>query len=275
MFGSSVPRRSLLIASLISSFACGCASEPGAAKNADTFDETSCDTSFEARASRAGSQRQARLSYGCAADVCQANEAFAAGTMQLVTIDVPSTLADTVEIASSDSSVIRTMSVQAALDPCLGLTRALVSLEARVAGEASLLVTAKGVTDELLIQVRKPAKVILRASPLRQFDLSALGQVSVAAGEPLLVVPSLQTASGAPLRGMPALSWSVADESLASVRLDAQSDDESFIREWAAPNAVFLDAKQLGTTQLNVRTAEGTEGSMTVNIISPQKNRSR
>lgn len=257
------------------SLACGCAPEDQAAKSADTFDEASCDTSFEARASRTGSQRQARLSYGCAADVCGANEAFATGTMQVVTIDVPSTLASSLEISSSDPSVIRTMNVQAALDPCLGLTRALVSLEARVAGEASLRVTAEGVTDELLIQVIKPATVSLRASPLRQFDLSALGEVSVAAGEPLLVVPSLRAASGAPLRGMPALTWSVADESLASVRLDAQSDDESFIREWAAPSAVFLDAKQTGTTQIFVRTADGTEGSMTVNIIPPQKTLSR
>ncbi len=264
---SLLRHRSLVIASLAWTLAYGCATEQKSSKSADAFDEGSCDTSFEARASRVGSQRQARLSYGCAADVCAADEAFAAGTMQLVTIDVPSTLASSLEISSSNPSVIRTMNVQAALDPCLGLTRASVSLEAGVAGEASLRVTAEGVTDELIVQVLDPASISLRASPLGAFDLSLEGEVTVAAGEPVLIVPSLRTADGARLRGLPALSWAVADETLASVRVEAQSEDETFVRDWAAPNAVFLDTKQVGITQIYARTADGTEGAMIVNII--------
>lgn len=209
------------------------------------------------------------MSYGCAADVCSANDAFAAGTVQLVTIDVPTLLASSLEITSSDASVVRTMNVQAALDPCLGLTRAYVQLEAAEAGEANLRVTAEGVDDELLVRVLEPASISLRASPLHQFDLSLQGEITVEAGERLLVVPSLLSESGDALRGLPALTWGVEDERFAAVRPDAKTEDERFLRDWAAPSAVFLDALRSGKTQVFVTTASGTEGTLVVNIVEP------
>ncbi len=267
MFRLASPRPRYLAACLALSLSFGCAAEESKATSANEFDEASCDTSFEARASRAGNKRQARLSYGCTAEVCGADEALASGTIQLVTIDVPTTQARSLQISSSDAAIIQTISVQAALDPCLGLTRAYVSLAARGEGEASLSVTADGVTDELPVQVRAPSSVSLRASSLKQFDLTVQDVITIEAGEPWLIVPALRAVDGAQLRGLPALTWSVVDETLAEVRMEANTDDESFVRDWAAPSAVFLDAKSPGTTQVYVRTEDGTEGLLTVNIV--------
>ncbi len=272
------PRRSLVTASLVASLAFACAPQDEVAKNTDPSDEASCDTSFEARASRPGTKRQARLSYGCAADACGGNEAFAAGTMQLVTVDVPSTVASSLEITSSDPSVIRAMRVEVSLDLCLGLTRAYVSLQAASAGEASLRVTAEGVTDDLPVRVVKADAVSLRASTLGAFELSKPGEITAVVGESLLIVPALVSADGEALRGVPALSWSAANgpevtvpDPIASIRLDATSEDERFLRDWAAPSAVFLDTKQIGRSVISVQTNDGAQGVLTVHVVAPKQ----
>ncbi len=257
-------------ACLAASLLGGCESEGHDERPLPAFDLSSCDTSFEARASRMGNREQARLSYACAAELCGATAPFAAGTTELVTIEVPYDLSGSLEIDSSDPAVIRATTTRAVIDPCLGQTRALVSLDALTPGRASLRIRADGIDDDLSVEVLAPASVSLRASPIRQFDFSArtAPEAQALAGEPLLVLPALLSATGEPLLGLPALTWSVSDESLATVRTKPNSEDESFVRDWADASAVFLDAKKAGMTRVSVRTESGVEGMLTVRIVN-------
>jgi len=260
----------LIAACFLGGALAGCDSQGNSSRTAAAFDLSSCDTSFEARASRLGSQGRARLSYACAADVCDATTPFAAGTSASVTIEIPSDMAHALEIESSDPAVLRVTNVRAVVDPCLEQTRAYLSLEARSAGQARLLVFADGVEDELSVEVLAPASVSLRASPIRQFDFGdrSAKEAQALTGEPLLVLPALLSAAGKPLIGLPALTWSVSDESLASVRTEPNDEDESFVRDWADASAVFFDAKKPGLTRIDVRTEGGTQGSLTVRIVA-------
>ena len=268
MLPHALTRSALFALCLTASVTDGCSNRRGGDQAEIAFDEASCDTSFEARASRIGSQGQARLSYTCAADLCSAQAPFAAGTTQVVTIDVPSDLANDLQITSSDDAVIRSTNMRAVLDPCLGRTRAYLTLDARASGVAKLHVQADGIDDELSVQVLAAASISLRASPIRQFDFSAQSLAEALTGEPLLVLPGLVSAEGEPLLGLSTLTWSVTDEDLAAVRTKPNSEDESFVRDWADASAVFLDAKKPGVTNVRARTAEGAEGSLQVRITS-------
>jgi len=263
-------QRSVPSACLVLSLLSSCASEGKDAPTTSAFDLSSCDTSFEARASRVGSQGQARLSYACAAEICGASAPFAAGTSLSVIIEVPSDVAGSLEVESSDPSVISATSTRAVVDPCLGQTRAFLTLDALAPGRAKLRVHADGIEDELSVEVLAAGSVSLRASPIRQFDFSprAALEALALAGEPLLVVPALLSTKGEPLLGLPTLTWSVSDENLASVRTKPNSEDESFVRDWADESAVFLDAKKAGMTRINARTESGTQGTLSVSIIN-------
>jgi len=263
-------RLGLLALCLLMSASAGCSTNAVTDDGAPAFDEASCEPNFEARVSRTGKQDMARLSYACAADLCDASEPFASGSSVLAAIDLPTASAQGLTVESQSPGTLKATLLQANYDACLGQTRAYVMLDAVQPGEATLLVTADGLVDELMVRVARAASIGLQVSPLSQLAFSKADEAQTLPGEPLLVVPSLLDADGSTLIGIPALSWSVDDARIAAVRADPSTEDERFLRDLAAANAVFVDGKMPGLARLRVITRDGVEGALSVRVLEPE-----